>query len=158
MKKRSWQTERIRWHRFRRLRLQTANYNVVGEEIETQVFSNTKVTATGSDDNYNWSYNPLKYWDAVTFYRFVAYWPHTSETPSIDEEYVSHNETNHIITLRNLPCWQEVDSSNDWLIRQAGIRQPIHYPRQRLCAIPFSTSAGANRDKSLVLGKGGKET
>ncbi len=95
----------------------TANYNVVGEEIETQVFSNTKVTATGSDDNYNWSYSPLKYWDAVTYYRFVAYWPHTSETPSADEEYVSHNETNHIITLRNLPCWQEVDSSeNDWLI------------------------------------------
>jgi len=95
----------------------TANYNVAGEEIETQVFSNIKVTATGTDDNYEWGYSPLKYWDAVCYYRFVAYWPHVSETPSVDQAYVSHNGASHLITIRNLPCWQEVNSSeNDWLI------------------------------------------
>ncbi len=95
----------------------TANYNVPGEEIDVQVFTNTKVTAAGTDDNYDWSYTPLKYWDKSTYYRFVAYWPHTSQTAPGSGAYVSHNETDHIITLGGLPCWQEADGSeNDWLI------------------------------------------
>lgn len=93
----------------------TANYSVPGEEIDIQVFTNTKVTASGTDDNYSWSYTPLKYWDRATYYRFVAYWPHITATAG-SGAYVSH-DANHIIKLNNLPCWQEVDGTeNDWLI------------------------------------------
>lgn len=46
-------------------------------EPESPIFTNQKVTY--NDSLVKWQYNPEKYWDDNTAYRFYAYAPHTTE-------------------------------------------------------------------------------
>lgn len=69
--------------------------------VNTQIFTNQEVTASGSTDNYTWSYSPLKYWDMSAYYRYVAYWPYSVTG-------VSHSESGdtHTLSLSGNPNWQ----------------------------------------------------
>ena len=93
----------------------TTGFGVYGYKTKgsdnTQIFTNQVVTASGSTDNYTWSYTPLKYWDMSAYYRYVAYWPYR-----VTGSGASHNEDTHILTLSGIPNWQPAATGDDWLI------------------------------------------
>ena len=85
-------------------------YKTKNSTNHTQIFTNQKVTATGTTDDYTWSYTPLKYWDMSAYYHFVAYWPHkTSEVTHVI------NGSDHTLTL-TIPNWQPSATGDDWMI------------------------------------------
>lgn len=87
-----------------------------------QIFDNVEVNPS-SETNPNWTYSPTRYWDKnpLSSYRFIAYWPHLSNTVSATDAYVS--EEDRVLTIHNIPFWQldSLDESNDFMTdRQFG--------------------------------------
>lgn len=96
----------------------------------TQIFTNQNVTYSSS----NWTYSPTKYWDKNSYYYFVAYWPHLG-TDSGSSPYVS--ETNHVLTINDVPNWQCADGSEKDILTDASEGAGVNYVKDSLCTVKF---------------------
>lgn len=68
--------------------------------LDQLIFNNVKVSY--SESSTDWSYTPKKYWDRNAYYHYLAYWPYGLN--------VSNNNTDHILTISDIPNWQQADS------------------------------------------------
>ena len=75
----------------------------------------------------NWSYTPVKYWDSNpnVYYHFLAYWPRVDNPDDGDEPanqpYIK--EDNEILTLYNIPYWQDGSTGSDFMFSAPRIGQ-----------------------------------
>ncbi len=93
-------------------------YKVVGD-YRFRVFDNVKVYPTTNSENTPWTYAPTKYWDSnpQAYYQFVAYWPLVpNAAPESGDNYVTYvTESNSVLTIHDIPNWQDSISANDFM-------------------------------------------
>lgn len=72
---------------------------------KTRVFDNVELDFVGGA----WTYSPLKYWDRTATYYFVSYSPWNAN--------VEYSESNHQLTINNIPNWQAIDAdAKDYVV------------------------------------------
>ena len=80
-------------------------------------FNNTLVHPESKSDSPKWTYEPKRYWDSNpgASYQFAAYWPLLPDAaPQNGGAWVS--ESNKILTINDVPNWQEENAGNDILV------------------------------------------
>lgn len=72
---------------------------------KTRVFDNVELDFVDGA----WTYSPLKYWDRTATYYFVSYSPWNAD--------VVYSESNHQLTINNIPNWQAIDAdAKDYVV------------------------------------------
>ena len=72
---------------------------------KTRVFDNVELDFVDGA----WTYSPLKYWDRTATYYFVSYSPWNAD--------VVYSESNHRLTINNIPNWQAIDAeAKDYVV------------------------------------------
>lgn len=72
---------------------------------KTRVFDNVELDFVDGA----WTYSPLKYWDRTATYYFVSYSPWNAN--------VEYSESNHQLTINNIPNWQAIDAeAKDYVV------------------------------------------
>ena len=93
-------------------------YKLYGNE-SYRLFNNVKVKPTSSSENTSWTYSPTRYWDSnpLAIYQFVAYWPWVPDAaPGAGDNYVTYvTEESSVLTIHDIPNWQDSISANDFM-------------------------------------------
>lgn len=90
---------------------------ITSRNYEYRQFNNTLVHPTSKAAAPTWAYSPKRYWDSdpQASYQFAAYWPQLpDQAPQNGGAYVS--EANKILTINDIPNWQEETAGNDILV------------------------------------------
>ena len=94
-------------------------YKQLADSSKVRVFDNVELDFVDGA----WTYSPLKYWDRTATYYFVSYSPWNAN--------VEYSESNHRLTINNIPNWQAIDAdakdyvvANDFGVAEGGYITP----------------------------------
>lgn len=96
--------------------------------LDQKIFNDVKVSY--SESSTDWSYTPKKYWDRNAYYHYLAYWPYGLN--------VSNNATDHILTISDIPNWQEADSNAKDVMLASSQMRAVDYLNENSGEVRFT--------------------
>lgn len=113
--------------------------NVVTDDAYV-VFTNQLVEYTTTSDPTNWTYTPLKYWDAKVgmWYGFIAYAPHSSVDGMSEPTFYKMSNAlgnYYSIDFTNIPAWQDAAKGIDYMVSDPSNGKGADYVNNSNCTV-----------------------